>query len=324
MRTRTFRWMCILLVWVILAAGCGETSGDSSQVLDEGYEWVRLYDTNETATMLHEEQMALSVHLSTEERVYAVLKAILEPPEGWLSIVPAGFDLSYRLEAPEGETEEEAFSSLKLFIEGQYNELAPNAENVLRGGIMKTFIRLRDIASVELFADTDGDPATPLMQVSYLTQDTVIINEKDENFFRDTMELRLYFLNPDQTGLELERRVTTLLMSDRSVDKVMEMLLQGPQTEGLISPFPAGSAVNEILIRNNICYLDLNEAFVRNQIIQSELQDQLTIYAIVNSLTSIYGIDSVQFLIDGQQTEAFRSVKINSPLSFNEELVSKG
>ncbi|MBQ7916256.1 MAG: GerMN domain-containing protein [Firmicutes bacterium] len=67
--------------------------------------------------------------------------------------------------------------------------------------------------------------------------------------------------------------------------------------------------------------MDLSEAFVRNQV-AGELTEQLTIYSIVNSLTEYYGVDSVQFLIDGQPREYYKShVLINTPLIFNEELV---
>ena len=75
------------------------------------------------------------------------------------------------------------------------------------------------------------------------------------------------------------------------------------------------------MVQNGVCYVDLNEAFVRNQVAGEEME-YLTIYSIVNSLTRIYGVDSVQFLIDGQQREFYKSsVRINTPLSYNEEMI---
>ena len=149
----------------------------------------------------------------------------------------------------------------------------------------------------------------------------MIVNEADANFFRDEVELTLYFINENGDKLVEEKRTTTVWISEVIAEEIMNMLIAGPQVEGHKASIPNGTVINQILLRNNVCYVDLSEAFVRNQV-AGELTEQLTIYSIVNSLTEYYGVDSVQFLIDGQPREYYKShVLINTPLVFNEELV---
>ena len=83
---------------------------------------------------------------------------------------------------------------------------------------------------------------------------------------------------------------------------------------------PPGSAVNEILIRNSVCYVDMNESFVTNQV-GNEEQELLTLYSIVNSLTSLYSIESVQFLINGQQRDIYKTVQLNTAFTFNQDII---
>ncbi len=246
------------------------------------------------------------------------MEALKNPVHNYVSILPQGLDITYEVV----QNEENGAESVILHVVGDYESLTPNVENVFRVGLMKSMIRIPEVYSVELWARCANEEGTLQEErVSYLVQDTVIVNEADENFFRDTVEVTLYFLNEDSTQLVEETRTATVLMSERLEEKVLAMLIDGPQEEGHRTSIPEGTKINEVMVQNGVCYVDLNEAFVRNQVAGEEME-YLTIYSIVNSLTRIYGVDSVQFLIDGQQREFYKSsVRINTPLSYNEEMI---
>ena len=106
---------------------------------------------------------------------------------------------------------------------------------------MKSMIRISGVYSVELWAWQEGeDGSLKEERVSYLTQDTVIVNEADENFFRDTVDVRLYFLSEDGTRLVEETRTATMLMSERIEEKVLAMLIEGPRRKDTVPRSPKG------------------------------------------------------------------------------------
>ena len=49
---------------------------------------------------------------------------------------------------------------------------------------------------------------------------------------------------------------------------------------------------------------------------------EISVYAVVNSITSLDGITKVQFFVDGETVKMYRDeVDISKPLTFNEELI---
>ena len=318
--------LCLLLFMTQALSGCQSISQEESSQEEASREQtsensVGIFYTNETATTLQEYALELSPDMSVTERVETVMEALKNPVHNYVSILPQGLDITYEVV----QNEENGAESVILHVVGDYESLTPNVENVFRVGLMKSMIRIPEVYSVELWAWCANEEGTwQEERVSYLVQDTVIVNEADENFFRDTVEVTLYFLNEDSTQLVEETRTATVLMSERLEEKVLAMLIDGPQEEGHRISIPEGTKINEVMVQNGVCYVDLNEAFVRNQVAGEEME-YLTIYSIVKSLTRIYGVDSVQFLIDGQQREFYKSsVRINTPLSYNEEIDSIG
>ena len=94
-------------------------------------------------------------------------------------------------------------------------------------------------------------------------------------------------------------------------------LIKGPEEEGLSSAIPVGTEINEIMIKDKVCYLDLSAEFQKNHL-GGPREEALTIYSIVNSLTELPNIQYVQFLIDGQRVETYKTeVKLGYFLSPN-------
>ena len=114
-----------------------------------------------------------------------------------------------------------------------------------------------------------------------------------------------------------EKRTLTLTLTDKLPEVMVRELIKGPEEEGLSSASPAGTEINEIMIKDKVCYLYLSAEFQKNQS-GGPREEALTIYSIVNSLTELPNIQYVQFLIDGQRVETYKTeVKLGSFLSPN-------
>ncbi len=296
------------------AAVSGEESGGENSGAELGT--ARIYYTNEKYTSLIEYTVTMDPSLSIEEKVDEILMSLTEPQNDLRSIIPAGFRV-----VPEISYNDKGQALLVLYIRGSYSSLLPNTENVFRVGLAKSMISLKELSGVQIYANVPNEAGeSPMTQISSLIADTIIVNESDENFFQDEVSFTLYFVNAKGDRLVSEKRTATVRMSERNADKVMAMLIEGPRADNHYASMPPGSAVNEILIRNSVCYVDMNESFVINQV-GNEEQEMLTLYSIVNSLTSLYSIDTVQFLINGQQRDIYKTVQLNTAFTFNQDLI---
>ena len=107
--------------------------------------------------------------------------------------------------------------------------------------------------------------------------------------------------------------------------KLMELLIEGPQNEGLSKTIPDGTKVNKAEMKGDILYLDLSKEFIENHS-GGEDKESTTIYSIVNTMTSLTEVDSVKILINGEENKAFNDnlIKFDDPfVSIKEENTSE-
>ena len=84
---------------------------------------------------------------------------------------------------------------------------------------------------------------------------------------------------------------------------------------------PGGTTVISVTVSDNECVLDLSSEFEQNLTGRSSGE---ILYAVVNSLTSLDGIDSVRILIGGESRDTFHGIEdISGPVRFYEEIVDE-
>ena len=131
----------------------------------------------------------------------------------------------------------------------------------------------------------------------------------------DEVMVTLYFSNEDSTGLEAERRRIAVNPNQELGGYVLSELIKGPVRETLKATIPPETKVLDLKIVDRVCYVDLNSDFVLRHS-GGTSEELLTIYSIVNSLTSLDGIDKVQFLIEGEKQTSFKDASIDFSVQF--------
>lgn len=97
--------------------------------------------------------------------------------------------------------------------------------------------------------------------------------------------------------------------------KVVENLITKPESGDLISPIPPGTKLNSLRVEDQTITLNFNRALQENHWGGSE-GEKITIEAIVKTLTSLPGIDQVEILIDGENSESISGhIYFDEPLS---------
>lgn len=114
--------------------------------------------------------------------------------------------------------------------------------------------------------------------------------------------ITLFYPNEQMTGLVAEVRSVPFDSAQTNIETlVVSNLLQGPQTEGLLSIFPQDIALNNnVSSMGELTVVDFTAGFRDALERGGTLMEWMMIYTLVNTLTEISSIERVQFFIEGQ------------------------
>lgn len=135
-----------------------------------------------------------------------------------------------------------------------------------------------------------------------------------------SVKVTLYFPAPDASGLVPVER--TVPVTDGEIIKAMFAELSNPPS-GLEPALPKGTELLNATIKDGIATINLSKQFKSN-FSGGATGEQLILYSIVDTLTTLSNVQSVQFLLDGAQTVTIlKEFDTSSPLKRNESLIRK-
>lgn len=135
-----------------------------------------------------------------------------------------------------------------------------------------------------------------------------------------SVNMTLYFPNADASGLIAAKR--SVPVENQEVLKAMFSELGKPPT-GSSNPLPAGTVLLGASVdAKGVATIDLSSAF-RANFIGGSAEEQMTMYSIVNSLTTLSNVNSVQFLMEGEKYPALLGkLDTLTPLEAKANLIS--
>ena len=135
-----------------------------------------------------------------------------------------------------------------------------------------------------------------------------------------TVKVTVYFPTSDATGLvPVERTVT---VTNQDLIRALFKEFSTPPS-GLVAPLPKGTELLDAKVKDGIATLNLSKNF-KNNFEGGATGEQMVLYSIVNSLTSLPDVKSVEFLLEGEQTVAILgSLDTSTPVKRNERLILK-
>ena len=171
-----------------------------------------------------------------------------------------------------------------------------NREVLARAAIVKTltqFDMLIDYVKFyigdEVLTDGSGN-VRRMMKYDFVESTSADIKYISERTFR------LYFASSD--GLQLAEEDVNIhyLESASLASVIMESLITGPLSANLNRTFPADTKLNNVEVKEKICYVDMNQRFLESM---DNISFKVKVYSVVNSLCDLEDIEGVQILIDG-------------------------
>jgi hypothetical protein len=120
------------------------------------------------------------------------------------------------------------------------------------------------------------------------------------------MSVKIFFPTAGADVLLSSEDNTIFKSSDltNQAKQILKILGDGPKTEGLTAPIPRDTKVNEVFIsEDGVAFVDFSNAISTNHP-GGILNEQATIYSIVNSLTyNLREIQQVKILVGGTEKE---------------------
>ena len=193
---------------------------------------------------------------------------------------------------------------ITLDVDAGYKNLSVTTEVLVRAAIVRTLTQLPEINYVEF--TVEGEPLVDSLNnvVGRMSADQFIDNDGNEINTYEPVRVKLYFANEDGTqlvGVYREKYYSTNTPIERLV---VEELIAGPsgQVEGLRASVNPDTRIINVMTRDGICYINLDETFLT---VPEPVTMDVTVYSIVNSLVELSNINKVQILINGEVPSNF-------------------
>ncbi len=134
------------------------------------------------------------------------------------------------------------------------------------------------------------------------------------------VKLTLYFPDKDASWLLPVKRSASV--PEKEVIKTIFKELASPPPD-IPKPLPEGTSLLGATVKDGIATLDLSKEFQKN-FSGGTSAEQITLFSIVNSLTTLSNIQSVQFLLEGQKQDAMLGhMDTSVPIKRNETIIKK-
>jgi len=185
---------------------------------------------------------------------------------------------------------------LILNFSKEYYELLPTEEVLVRAAIVRTITQVEGISYVtfqvegESLLNSRGDKVGAMNSESFVENPDEAINSTQE------VTLTLYFSSSDGTYLVAEKRYVHYSSNETLEKLIVEKLMEGPKTQGLLATIPAGTNLITVSLDEGGCYVNLDAGFLNQN---QAITEGTVLYSLVNSLTELDSVDRVQLSVNG-------------------------
>ena len=192
---------------------------------------------------------------------------------------------------------------LRLNFNCSYRKMGAVEEVLCRAAIVKNFVQFEGIRYVqfqiegESLLDSRGKPVGLMNANSFLEN-----SGKDITAYQYT-ELELYFTNAAGDKLVKEKR-NVYYTSNSPIEKVVvEQLIRGPKEDGHFATLSSTTGILSVTQADGIAYVNLDQRFVTEAL---DIQQEIPVYSIVNSLIAAGNVQKVQISVNGDTSGVYR------------------
>ena len=179
---------------------------------------------------------------------------------------------------------------------------------ILNACLARTLLQLPGVQRVSILRSGDG-AADVLAAKDILLRDNGMEEQEEELVLYVPDEAQRYLVRETQT-------VAAMNAADRPAE-IVRRLLALPESESAI---PEGTALRSVSVENGVCTVDLSSQFLTGMP-RSWNTERLAVYAIVNSLTELPQIQTVDLWIAGAPVERLYVLELENGLARDERMI---
>ena len=210
---------------------------------------------------------------------------------------------------------------LTLDFSAQYRKMDQAKELLCRAAYVQTLLQIEGIDMISFTVEkepllkADGEP------VGIMTNETFVDNSSYSLKQYDKTMMRLYYANESGDALISETREVRYSKNRPIAESAVLQLQKAPADPSLKAVVPASARLLGVTTRDGICYLNFDQGFLSDDV---TVNDQVRIYALVNTVTEAAGVSEVQIFINGDSgVMLHESIDLSKPFERNLDLVRK-
>lgn len=192
---------------------------------------------------------------------------------------------------------------LTIWLDEDYYKVNEVERVLCCAAIVRTLVQVDGVDCVTFYVGNSQLTDAQGKLIGALNADSFMENPGAQINSIQNTTLTLYFSNKAGDGLVAETREVHY-SSNMSLEKlIVDQLLKGPDTEGLKSAIPVGTKMVSVSLVDGTCYVNLDSNFKHQDY---TVKEPIVIYSIVNSLSELSTINSVQISINGDTSGVYR------------------
>lgn len=211
-------------------------------------------------------------------------------------------------------------TQLELYFDTEYFSMDKSTEVLSRAAIVQTLTQLADVDFVSFYIGKDplmdnaGEPIG-LMKAEDFVQNTGSSIEAYKE-----IDLTLYLADKEGKHLKVTEKKGVRYNVNTQIERlVVEQLIKGTGGSVMQPTVPVNTTILGVSVKEGICYVNLDSKFISESY---DLNPEVPIYSIVNSIIANGNVAQVQILIDGANDVIYKNtVDLSRPLSMKEELI---
>lgn len=195
-----------------------------------------------------------------------------------------------------------------------YTQMNPDREILVRAAIVKSLIPLEGVSYVSFTIDDEPLTNEEGIVVDRMNEDTFVLDDDRSEVYNYTETVTLYLANKTGDGL-VEVSVDVEANDNKSLEEAVLEALKGSYGNDTMSPIPQNLSFHRIHVLQKICYVDLSDDIYTGV---RGVDENIKVYSMVNTLTSLSRINQVQFTIDGEMVSKMNDVSgFDSPMGYD-------
>lgn len=211
---------------------------------------------------------------------------------------------------------------LQLYFNEAYSEMNKSTEVLVRAAIVQTMTQLPDVEFVSFYIGNEALRDNDGSVVGLMTAQDFVQNTGSSIDSYQTTDLRLYFADKEGKQLKETKKSNIRYNANTAIERlVVEQLMKGTSSAGSQSVIPKTTKLLGVSVKDGVCYVNFDSKFVTDSY---DLNPEVTIYAVVNSIIANANVTRVQILIDGANDAMYKNiVDLSKPLEWNVEIVKE-